>query len=94
MPRLTTRQYLTNRAWLRSLWLEDRSRFVGISANEQWELRAYYVPSEDGSEDQLLQLRRVKPPSESRACLNVPRRSLHEARQSVPLHGARRGPAT
>jgi hypothetical protein len=59
MPRLTTKQYLTNHVWLRNLWLGDRSRFAELTANEQWHLHAFYLPSEDWPDDKLLELRQA-----------------------------------
>jgi hypothetical protein len=42
---------------LREVWLDDRSRFGGLTVNQEWDLHAYYVPSKELTDGELLQHR-------------------------------------
>lgn len=58
MPRLKKHHYVARHRWLRRLWLEHEARFGVLSPAEQWDVHAYYKPSYDLSESELLKHRR------------------------------------
>jgi hypothetical protein len=58
MPRLNDRQYLKAHKQLRRFWIADNSVFGYLSSNEQWRLHAYFQPSKDLTNDELLVHRR------------------------------------
>lgn len=58
MPRLTDITYLATHQELRSVWLEDPTRFAILNAREQWALHGYFVPEHDLTDETLLVYRR------------------------------------
>lgn len=58
MPRLSNDAYLLRRTWLVNL-LEssDRTWFVRLSPNEQWDLHGFFAPTKDFTDQQALEHR-------------------------------------
>ena len=53
MPRVTFKQYLEQRAFLRLAWEEFDQLYSLLSTNQQWDLHAYYQPLHDYDTDWL-----------------------------------------
>lgn len=54
MPRLTNKQYLKYRKYLRRLWLYRPSTYSHLSPIQQWQVHEYFRPSEKLTDEQLL----------------------------------------
>jgi hypothetical protein len=58
MPRLTDRQYLKYRKFLRRLWLNREAAYSNLSPTQQGQIHSYFRPSEELTNEQLLQHRK------------------------------------
>jgi hypothetical protein len=54
MPRLSDRQYLKAYRQLRRFWLHDSSIFSYLSSAEQWQSHAFFQPSHELTDQELL----------------------------------------
>jgi hypothetical protein len=59
MPRLTDKQYLKYRKFLRRLWLYRLSTHSFLTPTQQWQIHAYFRPSEDLTNEELLEHRKT-----------------------------------
>ncbi len=59
VPRLSNQQYLERHHGLRQFWLHDQSKFGCLTVSQQWDLHAYFVPSKDVTDEELLEHRQV-----------------------------------
>lgn len=59
MPRLTNANFLKIHSQLRLFWLHDQVQFAELTPAEQWNLRAYFQPAKDLTDQQLLVHRKV-----------------------------------
>jgi hypothetical protein len=58
MPRLTDKQYLKYRKFLRRLWLHRQSTYSDLTPTQQWQIHAYFRPDEELTTEQLLEHRK------------------------------------
>jgi|SRR5579871_6602408 len=58
MPRLNNERYYQRHCWLRQLWLNHERRFSVLRPSEQWDIHAYYRPSEKLTKKELIKHRR------------------------------------
>jgi hypothetical protein len=58
MPRLTDKQYLKYRKFLRRLWLQHKEAYSHLTPNQQWQIHEYFRPSEELTNEQLLEHRK------------------------------------
>lgn len=58
MPRLTDKQYLEYRKFLRRLWLHRQEAYSYLTPTQQWQIHDYFRPSEELTTEQLLQHRK------------------------------------
>jgi hypothetical protein len=59
VPRLSNAEYLKRHQVLKRAWFEFEGRhFAYLSSREQWDLHAYYQPSKDLTDEELLEHRR------------------------------------
>ena len=54
MPRLTDKQYLKYRKFLRRLWLRHQNAYSHLTPTQQWQIHAYFRPDEELTTEQLL----------------------------------------
>ncbi len=59
MPRLSNQQYLQRHHVLRELWLNNQPQFARVGVSQQWELHAYFLPSKDLTDKELLEHRQA-----------------------------------
>lgn len=59
MPRLSSALYYERYRFLRTAWLEFDSLYTVLLVHQQWELHAYYQPSKQLTQAELLEHRRV-----------------------------------
>ncbi len=54
MPRLTDKQYLKYRKYLRKLWLTRTGLYANLLPTQQWQIHEYFRPDEELTDKQLL----------------------------------------
>jgi len=59
MPRISSSEYLMRRLLLRAAWLDHPVLFTILPPNKQWEVHAYFRPSQDLGDEELLECRRI-----------------------------------
>jgi hypothetical protein len=59
MPRLSTKDYLKAHKQLRYFWLHRQSLYRYLQPTQQWQLHAFFRPSEELSKEELLQHRKM-----------------------------------
>lgn len=58
MPRLSAKDYLKYRKFLRRLWLQRQATYSYLTPTQQWQIHAFFRPDEDLTDDQLLEHRK------------------------------------
>lgn len=59
MPRLTNSEYLDRCHWLCQVWLDPhRTPLIILTPNEQWDIHAYFQPSRELSDEELISHRK------------------------------------
>ena len=71
VPRLTNQSYLQQRTHLRECWIGRRALYGKLTASQQWDLHAFFRPTEDFTDDEAIahrvHLSKVRPSMPHRA---------------------------
>lgn len=69
MPRLNNQRYYQRHLLLRKIWQQQQPRFALLSHQQQWDIHAYYKPSEQLADAELVKHRQIsaEQPAKDRA---------------------------